>query len=596
MDVNPFLHGWRAGSSQAMVPTARALVSASALLAATLLAATPAAADEAVADLPRDTPIAAYGSAVAWSQYDPASRRYRLVVRLDGVATPAPVAAARRPFDISLGPDARGRLVALYTRCRTATRGCDVYRYDLASRRERRLVTVSSPGRDEAWPVQWGDRVAFVRRARAYVPVRNDAARHADVFRPDPRGKRGGGVRVACDIPFVKTVSSPAPARRLDRGGCGETTGLSIRAERIVQVTDIRAPNIILANSDVRLLSPRGGPVRVLARSLDDVGRYEAFASPTQSASAVWLTRNTLNRPELSDFVRIDIASERQTRVRANLLLAGRVARDDRGTFWYVQRPEANDYAVLDRTGFAPFCTARLESCRLVRASASPFSERERILPPRLRRARRGFGVLYTDPPVTISGDLARAVVRRGRVVRREPLANVAIELLSRHDNEIKGPTVLEPTGRTTTTDEAGRWSFAVGQGLPEVSYAARAPALGILSASIPVTTRTAMTLTATGMTLAGTVTPAQPGRLIDIERLASDAAGRPRGGCDPNATGSRTCPGWAPVAEGLALDAGGTRFATTVDRPGIYRAVMSIDGPDVEFVYFGSSPAVRIG
>ena len=589
------MHGKRAGSSKPMDPTARALVSASAVLAATLLAAAPASADEVVAELHRDTPIAAHGGALAWSQYDPASRRYRLVVRRGGVATTRARSAARRPFDVSLGPDAHGRLVALYTRCRTATRGCDVYRYDLASRRERRLATVSSPAHDEAWPVQWGDHVAFVRRARAYVPMHHDSSYHADLFRPDPRGKRGGGVLVTCDVPFVKTVSSPAPARRLDRGRCAETTGLSIRGERIVQVTDIRVPNVVFADSQVRRLSPSGAPVRVLARSLDYVGRYKAFASPSQSDSAVWLTRSSINLPDANDFVRIDLASKRLTRVRPNCCspVAWRAttaapsgtSSAPRPTTWTLSTAPAASRSAPRGWSAAGSCGRR----RVRSPSASAPCPTPAQGAPRLRRAlHRPAGDRRRRPH--------RAVVRRGDVVRREPLANVAIELLSRHDNEIKGPTMLEPTGRTTTTDAAGRWSFAVAQGLPEVAYAARAPTLGILSASIAVTTPYGDDPHGHRETLAGTVTPAQPGRLVDIERLPADAAGRPSGGCDPNATGSRTCPDWAPVAEGLALDAGGTRFVTTVSRPGIYRAVMSIAGPDVEFLYFGSSPAVRIG
>jgi hypothetical protein len=126
---------------------------------------------------------------------------------------------------VSLGPDARGRVVALYTRCRTANRGCDVYRYDVQGRRERKVLGVSSLTKDEAWPVQWRGRLAFVRRARAYV---------LDGYspRPDPRGKRGGGTLGDCDIPYVKTLSARAPCRRLDRGLCAPTTGMAIRDDQ----------------------------------------------------------------------------------------------------------------------------------------------------------------------------------------------------------------------------------------------------------------------------------------------------------------------------------------------------------------------------
>ena len=127
---------------------------------AALVAPAAASADAVVTELTRDTPIAAYGGVVAWSGYDAATGRYRLVIRRGDQAAPVPIADSRRAFDVSLGPDARGRVVALYTRCRTPNHGCDVYRYDVGARSERKVAAVSSTTRDEAWPVQWGDRLA----------------------------------------------------------------------------------------------------------------------------------------------------------------------------------------------------------------------------------------------------------------------------------------------------------------------------------------------------------------------------------------------------------------------------------------------------
>jgi hypothetical protein len=84
------------------------------VIVATLTAATaPAAADAVVATLERDTPVAAYGGVVAWSAFDASTDRYQLVLHQGGVTAAAPVAPAARPFDVSLGPDARGRVVAL---------------------------------------------------------------------------------------------------------------------------------------------------------------------------------------------------------------------------------------------------------------------------------------------------------------------------------------------------------------------------------------------------------------------------------------------------------------------------------------------------
>src|SRR4051812_49752124 len=112
----------------------RAALAAFAVTTAALLAPPVAVADDAVADLVRETPISAYGGAVAWSAYDPASGRFALVIRQRETTTAARVASPRRPFDVSLGPDAAGRGVPLYTRCPSPTRGCRVSPHDLPTR------------------------------------------------------------------------------------------------------------------------------------------------------------------------------------------------------------------------------------------------------------------------------------------------------------------------------------------------------------------------------------------------------------------------------------------------------------------------------
>ncbi len=111
------------------------------------------------------------------------TNQYQLLMRRGDQVTASAIAESRRPFDVSLGPDAQDRVVALYTRCRTVNHGCDVYRYDVQARRESKVASVSSPTRDEAWPVQWRNHLAFVRRARAYVldgevlrPIRVESA------------------------------------------------------------------------------------------------------------------------------------------------------------------------------------------------------------------------------------------------------------------------------------------------------------------------------------------------------------------------------------------------------------------------------------
>lgn len=163
-----------------------------AVVAALLVSASgPAGAAElgerSVADTVRRAKVAGYGDTLAWSRWDAASSRYRLVVR-EGRGEPllAPVAGRRLPFDVDVGPDAAGRPVVVYSRCRHEpdTRrpadaysrfygrapayfkasGCDLYRYAPTERREARLDAVSSSTESEYMPSVWRGSIAFARR------------------------------------------------------------------------------------------------------------------------------------------------------------------------------------------------------------------------------------------------------------------------------------------------------------------------------------------------------------------------------------------------------------------------------------------------
>ena len=176
-----------------------------------------AVADETVATVVRPTVLSGYGGSLVWSAFDPVSRSYRLMARTGGVTSPLPVAPRTVPFDVDLGPDRSGRTVAAYSRCRVEPaarrpalgnamtqlpqwsrgRGCDLYRLDLASGREVRITSASSPRASEFLPSIWRGRVVFARRyerkhgragRRAYLYVR--VLRGAGRTRRLPAGSR----------------------------------------------------------------------------------------------------------------------------------------------------------------------------------------------------------------------------------------------------------------------------------------------------------------------------------------------------------------------------------------------------------------------
>ena len=139
-----------------------------ALLAATLagglIAAAPAAADTVVVADPTAQNVTAYASTSAWSR-QAADGSHRLVVRdAAGVTADASIGPSSVPFDPDLGPTkTNGRLV-VYSRCLTgsATRGCDLYSYDVAARVERRMAA-SSVSRSEIAPSYFKGVLAFGR-------------------------------------------------------------------------------------------------------------------------------------------------------------------------------------------------------------------------------------------------------------------------------------------------------------------------------------------------------------------------------------------------------------------------------------------------
>lgn len=533
---------------------------------AALAAAAPAQADDLVAEVSRDTPIAAYGGRLAWSAYDATSARYRLMIApFGGVPAAAPVAPSRRPFDVSLGPGAGHRVVALYTRCATAKgTGCDIYRYSLAARHESKL-SFSSPREDEAWPAQWGDRVAFVRR-------------HSNGKGEDP----------SCDVPYVKTLSSTAPPRKLDRGSCGGTTGLSLRGERIVQIT-FGSPPTTRFQSQVRLLSARGGAVRVLARQSSGE-ESNLFDAPNQSATAIFFTRSGVH-PQAT-FATIDLRRRlaKITELRARTKLTGAFARDAQtGAFFYVEG-----------SGFSGDGCAEEQPvpCRLVLASGSPFAAAPRSLLPTLTIASPADhqpSPVFGDPFV-ITGRLVRTVVARGAIRQTTPLAGVAITLLHQTGQRGFGAS-LQPTGVVVTTGPDGSWSYTLAGPPSQPSFVAVAGAAtsAVATTYSRVTAGSVlarMTLTVSGTTFAGTIAPAQPGRVVHIQRLLARK-------CQKFTSGETFCnERWATVAD-APVNATGTGFAATIaaPQPGTYSAALAFEDQRADpAAYAGRSADAQVG
>lgn len=158
------------------------LLGATAASLAVVGPAVPAAAADptVLGTTTRATVVGAAGGWTAWS--DASGRTFALVVRApDGTVSRPGVAPRGVPFDVDLGTDAAGRVVATYSRCArepqavgganatapqwASGRGCRLYRLDLASGAEKAFAPPKG-GESQVLPSLSGSTLAYVRVAR----------------------------------------------------------------------------------------------------------------------------------------------------------------------------------------------------------------------------------------------------------------------------------------------------------------------------------------------------------------------------------------------------------------------------------------------
>jgi hypothetical protein len=128
---------------------------------------TPAhGSDERLGSYQADVELAADGETVAWSEYDPPTGEFRLMLRERGAVRRAPVAPRRVAFDVDVGRTTGGRSLVVYSRCKREsarrTSGCDLYAFDPAVDQEREIV-VRPRAAEDSRPVVSAGRIVFVR-------------------------------------------------------------------------------------------------------------------------------------------------------------------------------------------------------------------------------------------------------------------------------------------------------------------------------------------------------------------------------------------------------------------------------------------------
>ena len=406
-----------------------------------LLIPAAARADVAMLSAPRDTPISAYKGTLAWSEWDTVKQQYRLVLTTvkSGKATKPSIGLRKSPFDVTLGPDANGKTVALYSRCsKSDGTKCDAYRYDLAKKKESKL-DFSRSDRDEAWPSQWEGRYAWVEQRG-----KGD----------DPNDFKDGN----CDAPMTRGTSSTSPVKELSKGTCGTVTGQALRKSTIVQ-TVTWADDVTRNFSELRQLSVKGGSAKRLARLTATQGA-DIYSAPLLDDEFFYAVR--IGSATAPRFVRIERSTGKMQLIEALTPLAGRLARDG-GTSFYLEQQVGDP-------GAPGVPCATFRPCRLVRADPSVFGSGERRLAPRLT-FQAPPSPIPGDQPLSLSGSLTQPVVRQGVLVRSEPLAGVTLEGLQASDLNNANGENLRATGRTAVTGADGTWALTVPPPVPADGY-----------------------------------------------------------------------------------------------------------------------------
>lgn len=296
--------GWRKMSPRARQP--HRVATAGAVLGL-LTGAPPAAGDQRIATEAAATGVSAHAGRVVWSSYRPTTKRYRLMTRFRGRTTAVAAKSRRVPFDADLGPDPRGRTVAVYSRCSrepssagsgplpsyTTGRGCDLFQFDFASRRERRISGPSRPGSSETLPSIWRGRLAFARVFERRPGVRGVLphlyVRHGHSTRAIPGGTRG--------------------AYQCTRDGCEGGPGavsLELRGHLVAFVWELqptRCGNVTeeqgvggLDASELWLYGPQGSSRRLLGSCSGHFGQYfsPSFAGQELYSAALVRRRATV--------------------------------------------------------------------------------------------------------------------------------------------------------------------------------------------------------------------------------------------------------------------------------------------------------------
>jgi hypothetical protein len=352
-----------------------------AIVAFALCAATArAATTEVLEPIGAQTVVSAYRGHVVWNELDVPSGRWYLRHRFGDTSARLPISSRAVQFDVDLGPDRRGRAVAVYSRCTRepavaaglplspdwmTAAGCDIYEADLATGRERRVRSVSSRRGSETTPSIWRGSIAFARRrpprrtARIYVH-RAGRARLARI---------SGGT-----VPRCPGICKPLPH--------GGPDALDLGSRSLAYLWRLQNGNVVGVGVGWELRSARLGERRAVLVASGFIGGACGFALPVSPQAVptgvTYLERDGECLTTRTSFVTFDRRTRRWRTAGIPGGFGYALGRD--GSTWYLIRggqPEPENAPAFDP------CRVPGD-CALVRTAAPSLGppERRKVAPP----------------------------------------------------------------------------------------------------------------------------------------------------------------------------------------------------------------------
>jgi hypothetical protein len=468
----------------------RLALPAAAAVVALAVAAPSSLADEPFGASAHGTAIVADAGYAVWRADDG-----RLVVRA-GRSSMAQTARLKLPagafFDVGVRSGGKGAQLVWTDGCSRRAGRCLVRGGQLTSagvRAPRVLARIPFRGGSPAVAID-GSRLVYVVHAMT----------------------GSGNRRTSCDVPYVRTLSARGSStRRLDRGHCSAITQLDA-GDGSVALLAHPAVTYGSGATEARVVKVGGGRSRTLQR--EPQGEESNYIGAVSlDGGALYTARGGIRQANV--FTRIRLSSRARTDVRAFVNLAGAFARD-RGHDYYAQT--------------VSFESSTECGCIIV-AGDDPFAAAQRVLTPELALSVAPQPVYVDSAPAAVA-KLTRRTVSRTAVVGVAPVVGMPVELLSADvlsGRVSQRPPV--PTGATATTGADGTATIPI-PGTPRWRLLLAAVTRSIVEGAVPIPTTqnlyvtTYVHMTASAARLAdgrlrvsGTISPAQPGRKVRLDR-----------------------------------------------------------------------------